>query len=117
VVSHTPGPWAVASQAYVLRDQIASRTGAHHWITDATGRPLPMDSGLDPAASANARLLAAAPCLLAACGAALVPLSVLVIDEAANGPIREICPPLRELIVAAHDTIVAAIAKAREGTP
>jgi hypothetical protein len=65
MAGHTPGPWVVKAQRYSHPG--SGRKGAHHWITTEDGQSLPMDSGLDPSAEANARLIAVAPNLFEAC--------------------------------------------------
>lgn len=55
---HTPGPWRATPSVWTL-DWVVEHTGA-----DTTFRPLPVTES-------NARLIAAAPDLLAACIAAL----------------------------------------------
>jgi hypothetical protein len=76
-------------------------------------------SGNDPVIAdglreADARLLAHGgprlAALEAAAGEALIPLAALVLDERSNGPIREICPELREAIRKALDACRAALA-------
>ena len=68
---------------------------------------------LDTVNRKNPELVALRPrlaALEAAAGEALIPLAALVLDERSNGPIREICPELREAIRKALDACRAALA-------
>lgn len=131
-VTHCPVPWAVDDTRRTKRGRVSalrirSRFNDFLWVSvarmafwETTTPPKDREVLTEADARANAEFLCRAVNahdeLVAACGAALVPLAILVIDEATNGPIREICPELRESVRAAHDAILAALAKAT-GSP
>ncbi len=65
---HTPGPWKALSQHY--RNGQTLTEGNHWWVEGPHGT-IGMDERTCESAEKNARLMAAAPDLYAACKAAL----------------------------------------------
>ena len=75
VSGHTPGPWGVFAQPIagmgdavlelVEQVQATPSIGPFMYLIDANGK-CPAIAGCGPTSEANARLIAAAPCLLAA---------------------------------------------------
>ena len=67
--THTPGPWFINKRAAMFIEC------AHRGIASCTGADNRSPDNLEAENKANARLIAAAPDLLAACKAALAALS------------------------------------------
>jgi hypothetical protein len=100
---HTPGPWAVLRRVDAIVDNLIVRSDGvprigEEGFRDRVAEATWLDS--DEETEANARLIAAAPDLLAAAEAAL---EILDEDGIGNGPTGAM--------------LAAAIAKARGGTP
>jgi hypothetical protein len=79
MMKHTRGPWHVAQQSY--RNAQTGRAGVHYWIESTPGLSLKTDSSSSDEAEGNARLMAAAPDLLAACERMLRELKLFVEAE------------------------------------
>lgn len=62
--THTPGPWRVVSAGFMCADEVAAGFDKHHTIKYYVELPVP-----SRISAHNARLIAAAPDLLAACEA------------------------------------------------
>ena len=67
--AHTPGPWRITDRYGVLTYQVGidGRTVCTVWPRQQGNRPSVVDTEPWPEGEANARLIAAAPDLLAAC--------------------------------------------------
>ena len=74
MTQHTPGPWITGSTHYHRRGTGKDRFTEHINVTDPSGNPVARVCGFafqtQLPLDANARLIAAAPDLLAACSAA-----------------------------------------------
>ena len=66
--AHTPGPWRITDRYGVLTDQVGidGRTVCTVWARQQGHRPSGVDTEPWPEGEANARLIAAAPCMLSA---------------------------------------------------
>lgn len=116
---HTPGPWVLKPARSIVGGWAVwaeYEPGKHCQVADI--EPWPNDPDTAPESEANARLIAAAPDLLAACEAAETILSLVstwCADETPSGQRCNEC--LGCLNNAASRAVMAAIAKARGEVP
>jgi hypothetical protein len=103
MAEHTPGPWRTYGPDSQDANWIIAYDGQEIYVSEIAKIPATWNHILDERKAANARLIAAAPDLLAACEAALEPLMTY----------HPRIPELDRQVKDARGKLLAAIAKAK----